>query len=78
MSRMSLKLLPVSSYVGVNRDDPIRFYAVPGLGRLYRRRVEMCLDELTGGVGESWMWVFGLGSASSTSTRCMRRFTRLT
>jgi ubiquinone/menaquinone biosynthesis C-methylase UbiE len=46
---MSLKLLPVSSYVGVNRDDPIRFYAIPGLGWLYRRRVEMCLEELTGG-----------------------------
>lgn len=49
MTRVSLKLLPVSSYVGVNRDDPIRFYSVPGLGWYYRRRVEMCLEELTGG-----------------------------
>jgi len=47
--RVRLKLLPPSEYVGVNRDDPIRFYGVPGLGWLYRRRVEMCLEELTGG-----------------------------
>lgn len=44
-----LSLLPPSEYVGVNRDDPIRFYGVPGLGWLYRRRVEMCLEELSGG-----------------------------
>jgi ubiquinone/menaquinone biosynthesis C-methylase UbiE len=48
-TRIRLKLLPPSEYVGVNRDDPIRFYGVPGLGWLYRRRVEMCLEELTGG-----------------------------
>ena len=47
--RVRLKLLSPSEYVGVNRDDPIRFYGVPGLGGLYRRRVEMCLEELTGG-----------------------------
>ena len=47
--RVRLRLLPPSEYVGVNRDDPIRFYGVPGLGGLYRRRVEMCLEELTGG-----------------------------
>lgn len=49
MGRVNLNMLPVSSYVGVNRDDPIRLYAVPGLGWFYRRRVEMCLEELTGG-----------------------------
>jgi ubiquinone/menaquinone biosynthesis C-methylase UbiE len=49
MTKVHLKLLPVSSYVGVNRDDPIRFYTFPGLGWFYRRRVEMCLEELTGG-----------------------------
>lgn len=47
--RIRLKLLPASAYVGVNRDDPIRFYAVPVFGSLYRRRVEMCLAELQGG-----------------------------
>jgi len=44
-----LRMLHVSDYVGVNRDDPIRFYSIPVLGRLYRRRVELCLAELNGG-----------------------------
>ncbi|MGB7156527.1 MAG: class I SAM-dependent methyltransferase [Tepidisphaeraceae bacterium] len=44
-----LKLLPQSFYIGVNRDDPIRFYHLPLLGRMYRRRVELCLDECRGG-----------------------------
>ena len=49
MTTASLKLLPRSEYAGVNRDDPIRFYSWPVLGRMYRRRVEMCLAECTGG-----------------------------
>ena len=44
-----LKLFPLSQYVGVNRADPIRFYYWPVLGRLYRRRVELCLAECGGG-----------------------------
>lgn len=44
-----LKLLPVSEYVGVNREDPIRLYSLPVIGRLYQQRVEYCLAELTGG-----------------------------
>jgi ubiquinone/menaquinone biosynthesis C-methylase UbiE len=44
-----LKLLPRGSYVGVNHDDPIRFYYWPILGGMYRRRIEMCLAECTGG-----------------------------
>jgi len=60
MARVRLKLLPPSEYVGVNRDDPIRFYGVPGLGWLYRRRVEMCLEELTGGKKKPSRGPFGL------------------
>jgi ubiquinone/menaquinone biosynthesis C-methylase UbiE len=45
----SLKMLPLKQYAGVNRDDPIRFYHWPVIGRLYRRRIEMCLAECTGG-----------------------------
>lgn len=41
----TLKMLPLREYVGVNRDDPIRFYHWPVIGRLYRRRIEMCLAE---------------------------------
>lgn len=44
-----LKLLPAGRYVGVTRDDPIRFYHWPILGAMYRRRVELCLAELRGG-----------------------------
>jgi ubiquinone/menaquinone biosynthesis C-methylase UbiE len=49
MSDGALKLLPLEKYTGVNRNDPIRFYFWPVLGKLYRRRVEMCLSELKGG-----------------------------
>lgn len=44
-----LKLLPISEYRGVNRDDPIRYYNWPIFGGLYRRRVELCLAECRGG-----------------------------
>jgi ubiquinone/menaquinone biosynthesis C-methylase UbiE len=49
MTGTKLKMLPVSEYVGVNRDDPIRFYHLPVIGGLYRKRVELCLDQLAGG-----------------------------
>jgi ubiquinone/menaquinone biosynthesis C-methylase UbiE len=45
----TLKLLPRDQYLGVNGDDPIRFYYWPVIGPMYRRRVEMCLEELSGG-----------------------------
>ena len=44
-----LKLLPLSEYRKSDRDDPIRFYFWPIIGRLYRRRVEICLSECRGG-----------------------------
>ena len=44
-----LMMFPIADYVGVNRDNPIRFYNIPIFGRLYRRRVELCLAELSGG-----------------------------
>jgi ubiquinone/menaquinone biosynthesis C-methylase UbiE len=46
---LELKLLPRHEYAGVNRHDPIRFYSMPVIGRMYRRRVEMCLAECSGG-----------------------------
>lgn len=46
---VELKLLPPRQYAGVNRDDPIRFYSWPVLGKMYRRRVEMCLEQCSGG-----------------------------
>ncbi len=49
MSKNDLIMLPVEEYVGVDRDDPIRQYNKPVFGRLYRRRVEMCLEQCSGG-----------------------------
>ena len=46
---MKLKLLPINQYIGVNERDPIRFYSWPVVGHLYRRRVEMALEELKPG-----------------------------
>jgi ubiquinone/menaquinone biosynthesis C-methylase UbiE len=42
-------MYPVDEYPGVGKDDPIRHYARPIFGPLYRRRLEMCLEELPGG-----------------------------
>lgn len=44
-----LKLLPYREYVGVDRDDPLRFYFWPVLGKMYRLRIELCLAQCTGG-----------------------------
>ena len=44
-----LKLLPYRQYVGVNREDPIRFYHWPVIGPMYRRRIELCLAECRSG-----------------------------
>ena len=44
-----LKLFAYREYAGVNRDDPLRFYFWPIIGKMYRRRIELCLTECTGG-----------------------------
>ena len=44
-----LKLLAYREYCGVGRDDPLRFYYWPVVGGMYRRRVELCLAECSGG-----------------------------
>lgn len=48
-----LILLPISEYVGVDRDDPIQFYRNPIFGKYYRERVSMCLQQCKGGE-KSW------------------------
>lgn len=47
--KVVLKLLASNKYQGVNREDPIRFYYWPVIGRLYRKRVEICLEECRSG-----------------------------
>lgn len=44
-----LILLPFNQYHGLERFDPIRFYKLPIIGTMYRRRVEICLGECSGG-----------------------------
>ena len=50
MKEKKLKMLPLCEYTGVNKDDPIRFYNLPFIGKIYRKRVERCLSELSGGI----------------------------
>ena len=45
-----LKLLPYESYLKpVHTEDPIRYYYWPVLGPIYKKRVEWCLEECSGG-----------------------------
>jgi len=44
-----LKLMPYHEYSSIDRDVPLRFYYYPVIGKMYRRRVEYCLAECTGG-----------------------------
>ena len=46
---VKLRLLPANQYKGVNQYDPIKYYYWPILGTMYRRRVEIALEECTGG-----------------------------
>jgi ubiquinone/menaquinone biosynthesis C-methylase UbiE len=69
-------MYPASEYPGVGRDDPIRQYARPIFGRLYRRRVEMCLNELTGG-GHVLEVGFGSGVAFPNLARKYGRISGL-
>jgi ubiquinone/menaquinone biosynthesis C-methylase UbiE len=45
----SLKLLPYKQYRGVRREYSVIFYYLPVFGCMYRRRMELCLTECTGG-----------------------------
>jgi len=47
--RIRLQLLPLNRYVGVDEKDPIKFYRLPVIGRMYQRRIELCLEQLAGG-----------------------------
>ncbi len=49
MATHTLKLLPAEKYQGVNQYDPIKYYYWPVFGKMYRRRVELALNECSGG-----------------------------
>ena len=67
-----LELLPRSQYRGIDKDDPLRFYFVPIFGRMYRRRVELCLNECRGG-GAVLEVGFGSGSTFLNLSRKYQR-----
>lgn len=54
-----LRLLPYKEYKGVEKIYSVIFYYLPIFGGMYRRRVELCLDQCKG--GESILEV-GFGS----------------
>jgi ubiquinone/menaquinone biosynthesis C-methylase UbiE len=54
-----LKLLPYKEYKGIEKIYSVIFYYLPVFGGMYRRRVELCLDQCKG--GESILEV-GFGS----------------
>ena len=45
----SLKLLSYKQYRGIRREYSVIFYYLPVIGRMYRRRVELCLAQCKGG-----------------------------
>ncbi len=44
-----LRLLPYKEYRGVEKIYSVIFYYLPVFGAMYRRRVELCLDQCKGG-----------------------------
>ena len=44
-----LQLLPYKEYRGVEKIYSVIFYYLPIFGRMYRKRVELCLDQCKGG-----------------------------
>ena len=44
-----LRLLPYKEYKGVEKIYSVIFYYLPIFGKMYRKRVELCLDQCQGG-----------------------------
>ena len=49
MSNSKLRLLPYKEYKGVQKIYSVIFYYLPIFGSMYRRRVELCLEQCKGG-----------------------------
>jgi ubiquinone/menaquinone biosynthesis C-methylase UbiE len=56
-----IMLKSVTDYPAQDEFDPLRYYYYPFIGRLYRKRVEMCLELLPGGGGKILEVGFGSG-----------------
>jgi ubiquinone/menaquinone biosynthesis C-methylase UbiE len=48
---IKLRLLPYKEYRGVEKIYSVIFYYLPVFGAMYRRRVELCLEQCKGGEG---------------------------
>jgi ubiquinone/menaquinone biosynthesis C-methylase UbiE len=48
-NNVRLELLPLKEYAGVDEKDPIKLYNLPIIGRMYQRRIELCLSQLKKG-----------------------------
>ncbi len=49
MTTSKLRLLPYREYKGVQKIYSVIFYYLPVFGSMYRRRVELCLEQCKGG-----------------------------
>lgn len=49
MTTSKLRLLPYKEYKGVQKIYSVVFYYLPVFGSMYRRRVELCLEQCQGG-----------------------------
>ncbi len=59
---MELQMLSARQYAWTSKADPIRYYRLPFVGRLYCKRVARCVDLLPGG---SRLLEIGYGSGVS-------------
>jgi SAM-dependent methyltransferase len=66
--RERLAMFPAREHATAGESDPLRFYTCPVIGGLYRRRVELCLTELTGGTR-----VLEVGFGSGLTFRNLQR-----
>lgn len=69
---INLDIFPPEEYTPIDIHDPLKFYFVPGFKDLYRKRMERCLAECTG--GEKVLEVgFGSGLTFSNLNRLYKR-----
>ena len=48
-NKIHLDIFPPEEYTPIDIHDPLKFYFMPGFKELYRKRMEMCLGECSGG-----------------------------
>jgi ubiquinone/menaquinone biosynthesis C-methylase UbiE len=70
--KIHLDIFPPEEYTPIDIHDPLKYYFVPGFKDLYRKRMEMCLSECSG--GEKVLEVgFGSGLTFSNLNRLYKK-----